>query len=145
MYSYLILAKIVLFACSSIQKFSFFLSWLSGCHIMAYLMHKWKPLKLLKICCRHLKLKKCLTYVTLTEFWKLNATCNISPETAELRIWMTLKEMRQTRRAGLLNVKGKGMTICYIMNRCLVMYLSGEKVDVVQYWWFCCQCKDKFC
>ena len=35
------------------------------------------------------------------------ATCNISPETAELRIWMTLKEMRQTRRAGLLNVKSK--------------------------------------
>ena len=44
----------------------------------------------------HLKLKKCLTYVTLTEFGKLNATCKISPETAELIIWMTLKEMRQT-------------------------------------------------
>ena len=43
--------------------------------------------------------------MTLTEFRKLNATCNISPETAELRIWMTLKEMRQTRRAGPLNVK----------------------------------------
>ena len=48
---------------------------------------------------------------------------------------MTLKEMRQTRRAGLLNVKEKGMTICYIMNRCLVMFLRGEKVNVVQYWW----------
>ena len=45
--------------------------------------------------------------MTLTEFWKLNAACNISPETAELRIWMTLKEMRQTRRAGLLNVKSR--------------------------------------
>ena len=45
--------------------------------------------------------------MTLTEFCKLNATCNISPETAELRIWMTLKEMRQTRRAGLLNVKSR--------------------------------------
>ena len=87
----------------------------------------------MNICSAHLKLKKCLTYVTLTEFWKLNATCNISPETAELRIWMTLKEMRQTRRAGLLNVKEKGMTICYIMNRCLVMFLRGEKVNVVQY------------
>ena len=28
-------------------------------------------------------------------------------KTAELRIWMTLKEMRQTRRAGLLNVKSR--------------------------------------
>ena len=35
-------------------------------------------------------------------------------------------------RAGLLNVKEKGMTICYIMNRCLVMFLRGEKVNVVQ-------------
>ena len=37
------------------------------------------------------------------------------------------------RRAGLLNVKQKGMTICCIMNRCLVMFLTGEKVNVVQY------------
>ena len=36
-------------------------------------------------------------------------------------------------RAGLLNMKEKGMTICYIMNRCLVMFLRGEKVNVVQY------------
>ena len=43
----------------------------------------------------HLKLKKCVTYVTLTELCKLNATCNISPETAVLTIWMTLKEIRQ--------------------------------------------------
>ena len=28
-------------------------------------------------------------------------------------------------RAGLLNVKEKGMTICYIMNRRLVMFLRG--------------------
>ena len=34
-------------------------------------------------------------------------------------------------RAGLLNVKEKGMTICYIMNRCLVMFLRGGKVNVV--------------
>ena len=38
--------------------------------------------------------------VTLTEFWKLNAICNISPETAGLRIWMTLKEMRQMQISG---------------------------------------------
>ena len=32
---------------------------------------------------------------------------------------------------GLLNVKEKGMTICYIMNRCLVMFLGA--VNVMQY------------
>ena len=37
------------------------------------------------------------------------------------------------RRAGLLNVKEKEMTIYYITNRCLVMFLRGEKVNVVQY------------
>ena len=36
-------------------------------------------------------------------------------------------------RAGLLNVKEKGMTICYIMNRCLAMFLRVGKVNVVQY------------
>ena len=35
-------------------------------------------------------------------------------------------------RARLLNVKEKGKTICYIMNRCSVMFLRGEKVNVVQ-------------
>ena len=34
---------------------------------------------------------------------------------------------------GLLNVKEKGMTICYIMNRCLVMFLRGGEVNVVEY------------
>ena len=37
------------------------------------------------------------------------------------------------RRAGILNVKEKGMTICYIMNRFFVMVLRGEKVNIVQY------------
>ena len=36
-------------------------------------------------------------------------------------------------RAGLVNVKEKGMTIRYIMNRCLAMFLRGRKVNVVQY------------
>ena len=36
-------------------------------------------------------------------------------------------------RAGLLNVKEKRMTIHYIMNWCLVMFLRGEKVNAVQY------------
>ena len=38
--------------------------------------------------------------MTLTECLKLNATCNISPEIAELRIWMTFKEIRLTRICG---------------------------------------------
>ena len=36
-------------------------------------------------------------------------------------------------RAGLLNVKEKGMTICYIKNRCLVMFLRGGKVNVMEH------------
>ena len=36
-------------------------------------------------------------------------------------------------RAGILSVKEKGMTICYIMNRCLVMFLRGGKVNIVPY------------
>ena len=35
-------------------------------------------------------------------------------------------------RAGLLNVKEKGMTLCYITNRCLLMFLRGGKVNVVE-------------
>ena len=35
-------------------------------------------------------------------------------------------------RAGLLNVKEKGMTLCYIRNRCLLMFLRGGKVNVVE-------------
>ena len=40
----------------------------------------------MNICSTHLKLKKCLTY----DFENWDATCNISSETVELRIWMTL-------------------------------------------------------
>ena len=36
-------------------------------------------------------------------------------------------------RAVLLNMKEKGMNICYFMNRCLLMFLRGEKVNFVQY------------
>ena len=36
-------------------------------------------------------------------------------------------------RAGLLNVEKKGMTICYIMNRYVIIFLRGEQVNVVQY------------
>ena len=34
-------------------------------------------------------------------------------------------------RAGLVNVRKKGMNIYYIMSRCLVMFLRGGKVNVV--------------
>ena len=36
-------------------------------------------------------------------------------------------------RVGLLNVKEKGMTIGYMKNRCLVMFLKGGKVNAVEY------------
>ena len=36
--------------------------------------------------------------------------------------------------ARVLIVKEKGMIICYIMNRCLVMFLRGGKLNVVEYW-----------
>ena len=68
----------------------------------------------------------------------LKTECNWQHITrnCRLRIWMTLKEMRQTRIcwAGLLNMKEKGMIICYNINRCLViMLLRGGKVNVVYY------------
>ena len=70
-------------------------------------------------------------------------------------------------KAGLLNVKKKGMTICCIMKRCLVMFLRGGNVNFVEYYeqvstlqmaellktrninvvpgqLFSCQCKAKF-
>ena len=40
---------------------------------------------------------------------------------------------RRLWRAGLLNVKEKGTTIWYIMNSCLVMFLKGGKINVVDY------------
>ena len=48
----------------------------------------------------YLKLKKILAYMILKGFRELNATYNISPETAELRYWMTFKELRQTHICG---------------------------------------------
>ena len=36
-------------------------------------------------------------------------------------------------RAGLLNMKEKGVNICYFMNRCLVVLLRGEKVNIMHY------------
>ena len=39
------------------------------------------------------------------------------------------------RRARVLNGRERGMTLCYIMKRCLAMLLSEGKVNVVEYWW----------
>ena len=35
--------------------------------------------------------------------------------------------------AGLLNMKEKGMKICQIMNKCLIMFSRGGKVNIVEY------------
>ena len=37
----------------------------------------------------------------------MNVTCTISTETANLRTWMTLKEMRQTRICRAFKCKGE--------------------------------------
>ena len=68
----------------------------------------------------------------------LETECNLQHFTRNCRIkilddFERDKAGAYLRRAGLLNVKEKEMTICYIMNRCLVMFLRGEKVNVVQY------------
>ena len=36
-------------------------------------------------------------------------------------------------RTGLLNMKEKGINICYIMYRCLVMFLREENENCVEY------------
>ena len=72
----------------------------------------------------------------LKEFWELNATYNISPETAKILDDFERAEAgAHLWRAGHSNMNWKGMTICYIMNRCLIMFLRGGKVNVVEYWW----------
>ena len=68
----------------------------------------------------------------------LRTECNLQHLTRNCRI-KNLDDFKRDEadaylwRAGLLNVKEKGMTICYIMIRCLVMFLRGEKVNIVQY------------
>ena len=69
----------------------------------------------------------------------LKTECNLQHFTRNCRI-KNLDDFERNEadaylwRAGLLNVKEKGMTICYIMNRCLVMFLRGGKVNVVECW-----------
>ena len=69
----------------------------------------------------------------------LKTECNLQYLTKDCRI-KNLDDFEKYEtdaylwRAGLLNEEEKGMTICYIMNKCLGMFLRGGKVNVVQYW-----------
>ena len=60
----------------------------------------------------------------------LKTECNLQHFTRNCRI-KNLDDFERDEtdaylwRTGLLNVTKKGMTICYIMNRCLVMFLRG--------------------
>ena len=68
----------------------------------------------------------------------LKTECNLQPFTRNCRINnLNVFERDEVDaylwRAGLLNVKEKGMTICYLMNRFLVMFFRVGKVNVVEY------------
>ena len=66
----------------------------------------------------------------------LKTECNLQHFTRNCRI-KNLDEFERAEadaylwRAGLLNVKEKGMTICYIMNRCLVIERRESKCCAV--------------
>ena len=68
----------------------------------------------------------------------LKTECNLQHFTKNFRI-KNLDDFEKDeagaylRRAGLLNMKEKGITMSYIMNRCLVMFFWGRKVNVVEY------------
>ena len=75
----------------------------------------------------------------ISEFDRILKTeCNLQRFTRNCRI-KNLNDFERDEadvylwRGGLLNMKEKGMTICYIMNRCLVKFLRGEKVNVAEY------------
>ena len=63
----------------------------------------------------------------------LKTECSLQHFTRNFRMKNLGGFERDEGEAGLLNVKEKEMTICYIMNRCFVMLLRGEKVDVVPF------------
>ena len=68
----------------------------------------------------------------------LKTECNLQHSTRNFRI-KNLGDFERDDadayfwRARILNVKEKGMTISYIMNRCLVILLRGGKVNVMEY------------
>ena len=90
----------------------------------------------MNICSTHLKLKKMSDVCDFDRI--LKTECNLQHFTRNCRI-KNLDDFERDEadaylwRAGLLNVKEKGMTIRYIMNRCLIMFMTGGKVNVVEY------------
>ena len=68
----------------------------------------------------------------------LKTECNLQHFTKDCRI-KNLDDFESDEtdaylwRARLLKVKEKGITKCDIINRCLLMFLIGGKVNVVQY------------
>ena len=73
----------------------------------------------------------------------LKTECNLQHFTRNFRI-KNLDDFERDEadaylwREGLLNMKKKGMAICYIMNRCLGMFLKGGKGK-------CCEVLMKHC
>ena len=67
----------------------------------------------------------------------LKTECNLQHFTRNCRI-KSLGDFERDEadtflwKAGLLNVKEKGMPICCIMKKCLVMFLRGGKVNFVE-------------
>ena len=59
----------------------------------------------------------------LARNWRIKNLDDFERDEEEVYLWRTV----------LLNMKEKGMNICYFMNRCLVMLLRGEKVNVMHY------------
>ena len=91
----------------------------------------------INICSTHLKLKKCQN---MWLYRILKTECNLQHFTRNCKIKnLDNFERDETeaylRRAGLLNVREKQMTICSTMKRCLVMFLRWGKVNVGEYWW----------
>ena len=90
----------------------------------------------MNICSTHLKLNKMSNMCNFDR--SLKTYCNLQHFTRNCRI-KNLDDFERDevdaylRRAEVSNVKQKGMTTCYIMNRCLVMFLRGRKVNVVEY------------
>ena len=68
----------------------------------------------------------------------LKTECNLQYFTRNCRI-KNLDDFERDKadaylwRAGALNVKEKKITIWLIINRCLVMFLRGGKVNVLEY------------
>ena len=90
----------------------------------------------MNICSTHLKVKK---MPNICDFDRILKTeCNLQNFTRNSRI-KNLDDFERDEvdayswRAGLLNVKETGMTICYIMNRCLVVLLREGKVNDAEY------------